>query len=145
MKLKIFRDDKFKEPCVTVEYSQETRQINDLINAIKLYGNTIQAEQNGNSMTVSFRDIYYFESVDDNSYIYTKTDVFSTSHKLYKIEEMIENTSFVRVSKSCIVNIAKLKSVKPFLNGRFEGTMLNGEKIIINRHYVADFKKRFGL
>lgn len=145
MKLKILRDDKYKEPCVTVEYSQETKQINDIINAIKLYGNTIQAEQNGNSMTVSFKDIYYFESVDDNSYIYTKTDVFSTAHKLYKIEEMIENTSFVRVSKSCIVNIAKLKSVKPFLNGRFEGTMLNGEKIIINRHYVADFKKRFVL
>ncbi len=145
MKLKIFRDDKFKEPCVTVEYSEETKQIKDIINVIRLYGNTIQAEENGNSTTVNLKDVYYFESVDDNSYIYTKSRVLSTAHKLYKIEEMIENTSFVRVSKSCILNIAKLKSVKPFLNGRFEGTMLNGEKIIINRHYVASFKKKFGL
>lgn len=145
MKLKILRDEKFTEPCVTIEYSEETKQINDIIEMVKLFGNTIQAELNGSSYNLNLKDIYYFESVDDNSYIYTKSDVYNTQYKLYKIEEFVKNTSFVRISKSCIVNITKMKSVKPFLNGRFEATLLNGEKLIINRHYVAGFKKKFGI
>ncbi len=145
MKLRIIRDSKFTEPCVTVEYSQETKQVSEIIEMVRLYGNTIMAELKGSSLNLNLKDIYYFESVDDNSYIYTKNQVYNTSYKLYKIEEMVENSTFVRISKSCIVNITKMESVKPFLNGRFEATMLNGEKLIINRHYVATFKKKFGI
>ena len=71
--------------------------------------------------------------------------MFDCKHKLYTLEKMFADTSFIRVSKSCILNIAKLKSVRPFINGKFEATLRNEEKIIINRHYVADFKKKFGL
>ena len=39
----------------------------------------------------------------------------------------------------------KLLSVKAQLNGRYEGRLLNGENVIINRSYVQAFKKRFGL
>lgn len=145
MKLRIIRDSKFTEPCVTVEYSQETKQVSEIIEMVRLYGNTIMAELKGSSLNLNLKDIYYFESVDDNSYIYTKNQVYNTSYKLYKIEEMVENSTFVRISKSCIVNITKMESVKPLLNGRFEATMLNGEKLIINRHYVATFKKKFGI
>lgn len=145
MRLKILRDNKISEPCVTIEYNEETKEITELIEMVRLFGNTIQADINGSSFVLQLKDIYYFESVDDNSYIYTKNQVYSTQSKLYKIEEKVQNMSFVRVSKSCILNITKLKSVKPYLNGRFEATMLNDEKLIINRHYVADFKRKFGI
>ncbi|MCQ2515033.1 MAG: LytTR family transcriptional regulator DNA-binding domain-containing protein [Ruminococcus sp.] len=145
MRLKILRDNKISEPCVTIEYNEETKEITELIEMVRLFGNTIQADINGSSFVLQLKDIYYFESVDDNSYIYTKNQVYSTQSKLYKIEEKVQNMSFVRVSKSCILNITKLKSVKPYLNGRFEATMLNDERLIINRHYVADFKRKFGI
>lgn len=145
MRLKILRDSKISEPCVTIEYNEETNEIKEIVEMVRLYGNTIQAELNGSSLVLQLKEIYYFESVDDKSYIYTKNQVYSTQNKLYKIEEMVQDMSFVRISKSCILNITKLKSVKPYLNGRFEATMLNGEKLIVNRHYVAGFKKKFGI
>ena len=94
---------------------------------------------------IDVQDIYYFESVDERSYVYTKDNVYECKEKLYTIEETFKNTSIVRVSKSCILNITKLKSVRPFINGKFEATMLSNEKIIINRHYVSAFKKKFNI
>ena len=108
MKLRILKDKRFTEPCVTVEYSEETKEVKEIIKVVRLFGSKIPAELDGSSMNINFEDIYYFESVDDNSYIYTKEKVYNTKFKLFKIEEMVEKSSFVRISKSCIANIAKL-------------------------------------
>lgn len=65
--------------------------------------------------------------------------------KLFELEETLTNSSFVRISKSCILNIDFIEKVKPMLNGKYEVLLINGEKLIINRHYVPIFKKKFGL
>lgn len=145
MKLNILKRSEFTEPEVTLKYSEETQQIENLIDTLRIFCQSIQVEKDGSNHNITLDEIFYIESVDEKSYIYTSSDVYECKHKLYTLEKMFEDTSFIRVSKSCILNIAKLKSVRPFINGKFEATLRNEEKIIINRHYVADFKKKFGL
>ena len=111
--------------------------------------------ENGEQIIVGYRDgekvpcrlsqIYYFESVDDKTFVYCKDNVFSCGLKLYEAEEMLADTSFVRISKACILNIDVLDSVKMMINGKMEAALDNGEKLIINRHYVPAFKKKFGM
>lgn len=48
---------------------------------------------------------------------------------------------FIRCSKSFVINLIKLESISPALNGRFTAHMKNGEKIIISRQYVPDIKR----
>ena len=50
-----------------------------------------------------------------------------------------------RCSKAMILNLAKVRSVAPSLNGRFEARLTNGESVIISRQYVPDLKKRLGM
>ena len=71
--------------------------------------------------------------------------MYSSELKLYEIEELLMNTSFVRISKSCILNTDVLDKVKISLNGKMEATLQNGEKVLITRHYVPAFKKKLGL
>ncbi len=145
MKLNILKCFEASEPEITLKYSEETPQIENLIDTLRIFCRSIHAEKDGSSHNITLDEVFYIESVDEKSYIYTKADVYECKYKLYTLEEMLEDTSFIRVSKSCILNIAKLKSVRPFINGKFEATMQNGEKIIINRHYVSAFKKKFGV
>lgn len=145
MKLNIFKCSEATEAEITLKYSEETPQIENLIDTLRIFCRSIQAEKDGSSHTITLDEVFYIESVDEKCYIYTKTDLYDCKHKLYTLEEMLEDTSFIRISKSCILNIAKLKSVRPFINGKFEATMQNEEKIIINRHYVSAFKKKFGV
>lgn len=89
-------------------------------------------------------NIYYAESVDKRTFIYTKDECYQTKKRLYELEEEL-NVNFLRCSKSMIVNIRKIKSVKSDLNGRMNAQLLNGETIVISRSYVKDLKKRLGI
>ena len=89
--------------------------------------------------------VFYIESVDEHTFIYCKDKVYETDQKLYQIEEVMPKADFVRISKNCILNIRKLNSVRPLLNGKMEVTLTNGEVQIVNRHYLKDFKEKFDL
>ena len=71
--------------------------------------------------------------------------VFEIKQKLYELEEIYKQTDFVRISKSMIVNISKVSKIVPMFNGRLEGVLCNGEKVIISRQYVANLKKKLGI
>jgi DNA-binding LytR/AlgR family response regulator len=90
-------------------------------------------------------DIYYFESVDNRTYIYCRDSVYESNMKLYELEEELAGTKFTRINKACIMNIAKLKKVKGQINGRLLATLSNGEKLIINRSYVQEVKRKLNI
>lgn len=94
---------------------------------------------------LSFKEVYYFEAVDNKVFSYTAKETYEIHKKLYEIEQEFEHTDFLRVSKSVIVNVSKIAYVKPILNGRFEAKLRNDEKIIVSRQYVSELKKKLGI
>lgn len=91
------------------------------------------------------KQVYYFEAVDNRVFAYCEKWVFEIKKKLYELERQFENTDFIRVSKSVIVNLTKIQRLTPAFNSRFEALLKNGEKIIISRQYVPDMKKKLGI
>ena len=85
---------------------------------------------------VAVADIYYIESVDKHSFVYCEDEVYETELRLYQLEEELLAAGFVRISKSCLVNIRVLQSIKPLLNSRLEATLINGEKLTVTRKYI---------
>jgi DNA-binding LytR/AlgR family response regulator len=69
--------------------------------------------------------------------------VYESDMYLYEIENMLTGTHFIRISKNLIVNTALIESVRALFNGKFEASLTNGEKVIVNRHYVNAFKEKF--
>ncbi|MBR6478102.1 MAG: LytTR family transcriptional regulator DNA-binding domain-containing protein [Lachnospiraceae bacterium] len=88
--------------------------------------------------------IYYIESVDEKTFLYTKTECLEVKYKLYELESILDQR-FFRCSKSMICNMRKIRSIKTGDNSRLNATLLNGESLIITRSYVPEFKKRLGL
>lgn len=86
--------------------------------------------------------ILYIESVDGKVFAYTKEDVFSMEDSLNKLEQRLSDINFFRCSKSMIINIDKVESLKSLPSNRIDATMCNGEHIIISRTYASDFRKR---
>lgn len=94
---------------------------------------------------LSLKEIYYFEAVDNKVFSYTAKETYEVHKKLYEIEQALEHTDFLQISKSVIVNVAKIAYVKPIFNGRFEAKLKNDEKVIVSRQYVLDLKKKLGI
>ena len=91
------------------------------------------------------QEIFYFESVDDIVFAYTKDEVFETKSKLYLLEEELPKKTFFRANKAVILNLDKIKSLSPAFSGRFEAILENGLKIIISRNYVPKLKELLGI
>ena len=100
--------------------------------------------KDGKTVLLEISFIYYIESVDKRTFVYTKENCYESKLRLYEIEESL-GSYFLRISKSMIVNLKKIKSVKSDLSGRMEASMLNGEKIVISRSYVKEIKRRLDL
>lgn len=117
----------------------------NLIYAVKAGRNRITAFYENEIVQLDSKEVYYFESVDNKVYACCEKKVFEIKQKLYELEEIYKQTNFVRISKSMIVNISKVSKIVPMFNGRLEGVLCNGEKVIISRQYVANLKKKLGI
>ena len=118
-------------------------RLSRLIEQIKLYTFSITAEKDGINIPVPLENIFYFESVDNKTFLYLNKDIYRCDKKLYELEDMLKNTAFVRISKSCILNTSFVSTVRAQFSGRLEATLKNGEKLIVSKHYIKDFRDKF--
>ncbi len=130
-----------------VEHIKETlqvvikcRQIDDEIMRLKchieLFDKKLQAKKDNELYFVNSSDVFYVESVDNRTFLYTEDDVMEVRYRLYELEVILSDKDFIRISKSQIVNINKIKSLKPELDRTIAATLCNGELLCISRRYV---------
>lgn len=87
-------------------------------------------------------DILYIESVDGKTFAYTQEDVFQLDYTLNRLEQILSSINFFRCSRSMILNIDKVQSLKSLPSNRIDAAMCNGEHILISRTYASEFRKR---
>lgn len=145
MKVLIDQSPDYEEVEITIKCAMIDEGLSKLIDSIRLYSFAITAQKEGRIYKIRLEDILYFESVDRKTFLYTQNDVYECEMRLYELEQQLKPTNFLRISKSSILNILKLESVRALLGGRMEAQLENGEKIVINRHYVEELKRKLGL
>lgn len=123
---------------------ERTASIDTAIGLLENGEQIIVGYKDGEKMPCRLSQIYYFETVDDKSFAYTKDTCLEVRSRLYEIEQSLD-FRFFRCSKSMICNLRKIKSVKAESNARMRAVLLNGEVIVITRSYVKELKKKLGL
>lgn len=118
-----------------------TEQIKEIVTFVKSRQGQLTGIIEGKQYEVPVTDVYYVEAVDNTVFIYGQQKVYESRQKLYELEGILREKYFLRVSKSLILNLMKVKSIKPALNGRYSAILQGGEEIIISRKYVSDLKR----
>ncbi len=145
--MKITIEDRMdgQEDEIIIRCKQMDEHLLKLVYAIKAGSEKLTATRGNDIVQVAPKDVFYFEAVDNKVFLYLEKEVYETKLKLYELEERFVRSDFLRVSKSVIMNLSKVKTLSPAFNGRFEATMKNGEKVIISRQYVPALKDKLGL
>ncbi len=91
-------------------------------------------------LKIPFNEILYFEADSDQVFVYTAAEIFKVKQRLYQVEELAQSAGIMRVSKSHLINVKKIESVRPALNSRLYVKMQNGEEVLVSRKYVHDLK-----
>lgn len=128
---------KNQEDAIIFEYKELTKELSDIKNYILRKDTQITVYADDKSMKVLPVDsILYFEAVKELVFAYTKEGVYEVKMRLYQVEEMLDFTHVMRASKSFLINLVHIMSVRPALNGRFLALMDNGEEVMISRQYA---------
>ena len=146
MKIIIEQNDNCEETEVRILCpGQKDEMTEELIQHIQNFAFGLKAWKDGNIYKLRQDEIFYIECIEDKTFLYTDKDTYESPLKLYRIEEQLRNTAFVRISKSVLLNCDWLDHVRPLLNAKIEACLVNGEKLLINRHYTTAFRSKFGL
>ena len=144
VKVDIKKVNSYDDERAELSVVEVTDTIQSAIDTLENNCLVITARYNGQTVMCQIDKIYYIESIDKRTYIYTKDNTLEVSYRLYELEtELTRN--FFRAAKAMIINIRKIKSVRSEINGRMTAELLNGEQVIIARSYVKELKERLGI
>ena len=130
---------------IIIKCNQLSLEHLNLINSFKTQANFLIGYKDAEIQKVDLHDVFYFESVEKKVFIYCENIVLESRQKLYELEEILGTKDFLRISKSMIVHLNKIKKLIPALSGRLEIILENEERVTVSRQYVNDLKKNLGL
>ena len=141
MLTKITKTDKTQPEIVEIHCHKVSDEVKEIVAFVKSRQGQLTGSIEDRQFEILVRDVFYIEAVDNKVFIYTQNEVYEIKQKLYELEEMLKDKRFLRVSKSTLINLMKVSSIKPALNGRFTAVLYSGEEMVISRKYVPELKK----
>ena len=130
------------EEVVEVQCHKVTEEVKEIVHFVKSRQGQLTGNIDGRQYEIAVMDIYYIEAIDNKTFIYSSKDVYESKERLYALESELEDKSFLRVSKSILLNLMKVTAIKPGFNSRFIAVLQNGEEVIISRKYVPALKEK---
>lgn len=141
LKIEINIDEKAEELSVCVRCKQLTPEVEKIIKTLRMMNDQLSVKKNGEIFLLDVTRVLYIESVDRKCFVYTPEEVYETEMRLYELERELEHCGFFRVSKSCLVNLRTVNSLKADVDRRIRITMSNGEQIIAVTAFVLAYRK----
>lgn len=142
MKLTIHQDPAVPETEVILRCPVLDTRLESLIAHIRQYTFVLVGYQEQREFHLPLESIYYVDSTDGKTFLYQKAQVYQCRETLATLEEKLRQTTFVRISKNCIVNTAFLHHVEPHFNHRLKAVLKNGEQLIITRSYIDALRNK---
>ncbi|MCR4617693.1 MAG: LytTR family transcriptional regulator [Lachnospiraceae bacterium] len=140
--MKVYITENKEAAVTTVEITcrEVGNEVERLKRYIEDYDSRLKGKSQGEAIYVKASDVLYFESVDNRTFMYTADSVLEVEKKLYELEDFLNNKDFFRCSKSVIVNVNAIKSLKPEVTRNILAKLVNDEIITISRRYVKGFR-----
>ena len=139
MRLIKTKEENVEENYLELHYDKLDEETVAVLDRLRDTLRYIEGNVDDKKVTVAVTDIFYFETVDRKIFAYTKDMCVEVKEALRDIIEEYSKIGFVRISKSAVVNIYKIKKLQGDLNMRVIIFLKNDEKLIMNRCYKKEF------
>lgn len=145
MKITMDIDEKYSDIAVEVKAPRLTQDIEKIVSLMRMINMQIAVKKEDEVILLDTDKILYIEAVERNTFVYTKDASYESDLKLYEVEQQLVEQDFIRISKQCILNLRKIKSLKADINRKIRVTLVNDEQIIVSRMYAEELRKRLGV
>lgn len=145
MKIEVFVDEKAEDLNISVTCRQLTPDVEKILAALRMMNHQLTVKKDAEIYLLDTAQVIYIESVNRKCFIYTADEIYESDFRLYEMEQQLKEYGFFRVSKSFLIHLQNIQSLKADINRKIRITMSNGEQIIASRQYADALKKRLGV
>lgn len=145
MKIIINIDENVSETEITINCNQLTDEIENIMATLRIMNQQMLVYKEEENHLLDVSRISYIEALERKTFVYTEDDVFESKLKLYEMEEKLCRSGFFRISKSCLVNLKCIKTIRNDVERRIRLTLKNGEQVMVSRQYAEEIKRRLGV
>lgn len=144
LKIRIEMSEGVQEEVVTRcrEITPEIIRLQQLLSGNSDRSNQFLVYKGDTEYYLNVNDIIFFETEGNAVMAHTRDDVYETRRKLYELEELLGGR-FQRISKSAIVNVDKVYSIKRNVTSssaiEFQGTH---KQIYVSRAYYKVLREK---
>lgn len=140
MKVEIQISSDIEEPYAVIYSNKMTEEIQQLYDIFHSSANVITVIDDEQMIVLQPMEIYLVRMENEQLIVYCQQKKYISNKRLYEMEKLL-GSRFMRISKSTIINLQKIKSIEPSFNGTMLIVLKNGLKDYISRKYLPQFKK----
>jgi two-component system LytT family response regulator len=89
-------------------------------------------------------EVDWIEAWGDYVRLHCGEKVHVSRNKISDVEQRLDQRQFLRISRSAIVNIARIRELSPIFHGDYLVTMHNGTQLNLSRTYHKQLDELFG-
>ncbi|MBG6129199.1 two-component system LytT family response regulator [Aquimarina sp. EL_43] len=104
------------------------------------YPERILVQSQGKLITIAVKDIIRVEAYGDYSKLITDTGVYLSNFGISVLEEKFNNTILIRVHRSSIINLNKVKELNKYTKS-YDVIMQNEDVVRVSRGYMDNIKR----
>lgn len=105
----------------------------------------IALKRDGRLLFVRIDDIDWIEAADDHVIVHAGREAYRQRDTLTRLEQRLPSHKFLRVHRSSIVNVDRIREMQPWFQGDFVLIMADGTRVTTGRSYrerVREFIER---
>ena len=146
MKVNLFVSRDIDEPYADIHTDELTDNVTKAISILENYESSdmLAVKKGSDIVFLQFEETYMIRVEDKQVKVFTQNEEYLIKKALYQVEEQLDN-DFIRISKTTLINLRKIKRVTPSLKGMMFVELKNGLKDNISRKYLSDFKNALDL
>lgn len=146
MKVNLVIHEKYTEPEVHVCADRDDGEIRKLYAQIRrMVDAKIVGYEEREAVFLSCSDVISIFTQEKKVYARTKEKTYLLHERLYELEEVLDETQFIRISNSEMVNVHKIIRLDTGLTGTIRMYLAGEVETYVSRRYVAKIKKALGI
>ena len=146
MEIEIVIDQSQIEPKIIIKTSKLTQEVENIMNIISQQNPSIISGIKDEKLKIIDENaIIAVFAQDGKVYADTKNGIYELKLRLYELENILDKTRFVRISKSEIINLKAVKNFDLSFTGTISVEMKNGKISYVSRRFVSKIKKILGV
>lgn len=141
MRLNLFQQPAPAQEHIDVYYNQMTPSLQRVVALIQGGPPRLEGRLGEERVLLALQDVYYVDTVDRSTFLYGEKEVYQADLTLRDFLEAFESHGFARVNKSQIVNLRRIRRIRPTAGMRVMALLDNGEQLVINRSFRDQFEQ----